>query len=258
GAGVRELSRGASRGDRTLGRRPHPYASRRRAQRPFACGAQMGRQFRQLRAAVEIPLLRDLPAHEPALHLHGGLAARARALLPARRHACGGRLVPAGRARARVFEAVLLELSAARVWYAAGPQSPALSRSGQAISFADPSLGGLDPIRGKASPQSRRPGRSLGKRQAAGAGGPQSPPQFRKPPMLKLAIVRIVEVSTRHPWWVIVVALGLSAASAVYAERHFAIKTDINDLISPDLPWARRVHRGLSPLLLPGSPSPPP
>ena len=60
--------------------------------------------------------------------------------------------------------------------------------------------------------------------------------------MLKLAIVRIVEVSTRHPWWVIVVALSLSAASAVYAERHFAIKTDINDLISPDLPWARRVQ----------------
>src|SRR5215467_4366877 len=72
----------------------------------------MGRQFRQPRAAVEIPLLRDLPAHEPALHLHGGLAARARALLPARRHACGGRLVSAGRARARVFEAVLLGLSA--------------------------------------------------------------------------------------------------------------------------------------------------
>jgi hypothetical protein len=42
------------------------------------------------------------------------LAARARALLPARRHACGGRLVPASRARARVFEAVLLELSARR------------------------------------------------------------------------------------------------------------------------------------------------
>src|SRR5262249_20896798 len=35
---------------------------------------------------------------------------------------------------------------------------------------------------------------------------------------------------------------SLSAASAVYAERNFAIKTDINDLISPDLPWARRVQ----------------
>src|SRR6516165_5388488 len=80
----------------------------------------MGRQFRQLCAAVEIPLLRDLPADEPALHLHGGLPARARALLSARRHACGGRMVPAGRARARVFEAVLLELSAARAPCAAG------------------------------------------------------------------------------------------------------------------------------------------
>src|SRR5262249_28584120 len=83
----------------------HTHAPRRRAQRPLAWGAQMGRQFRQLRAAVEIPLLRALSADEPALHLHGRLAARARALLPARRHACGGRLVPAGRARARVLEA---------------------------------------------------------------------------------------------------------------------------------------------------------
>jgi uncharacterized protein len=59
--------------------------------------------------------------------------------------------------------------------------------------------------------------------------------------MLKLAIVRIVDVCTRHPWWVIVLALALSAASAGYAGRHFAIKTDINQLISPDLPWAQRV-----------------
>jgi hopanoid biosynthesis associated RND transporter like protein HpnN len=59
--------------------------------------------------------------------------------------------------------------------------------------------------------------------------------------MLKLLIVRIVDVCTRHPWWVIVVAVTLSAGSAGYAQRHFAIKTDINELISPDLPWARRV-----------------
>jgi predicted RND superfamily exporter protein len=59
--------------------------------------------------------------------------------------------------------------------------------------------------------------------------------------MLKLAIVRIVDLSTRYPWWIIMIALILSSASAVYVERHFAIKTDINELISPDLPWARRV-----------------
>ncbi len=28
--------------------------------------------------------------------------------------------------------------------------------------------------------------------------------------MLKLAIVRIVDLGTRHPWWVIVLALALS------------------------------------------------
>ena len=58
--------------------------------------------------------------------------------------------------------------------------------------------------------------------------------------MLKLAIVRIVDFCTRHPWWVVTFALALSSASAVFVERHFAIKTDINELISPDLPWAQR------------------
>ena len=37
--------------------------------------------------------------------------------------------------------------------------------------------------------------------------------------MLKLAIVRVVDLSTRYPWWVIVIALTLSLASAVYVER---------------------------------------
>jgi hypothetical protein len=36
-------------------------------------------------------------------------------------------------------------------------------------------------------------------------------------------------------------ALALSAFSG-YTERHFAIKTDVNELISPDLPWAQRVR----------------
>jgi predicted RND superfamily exporter protein len=66
-------------------------------------------------------------------------------------------------------------------------------------------------------------------------------PRIQGGHMLKLVIIRIVDVCTRHPLWVVVLALALSAASAVYAERHFAVKTDINELISPDLPWARRV-----------------
>jgi hypothetical protein len=59
--------------------------------------------------------------------------------------------------------------------------------------------------------------------------------------MLKLAIVRIVDLCTRHPWWVIALALALSSASVVFVGRHFAIKTDINELISPELPWGQRV-----------------
>ena len=64
--------------------------------------------------------------------------------------------------------------------------------------------------------------------------------------MLQSAIVRVTEICTRHPWYVIALALALSAFSAGYTERHFAIKTDVNDLISPDLPWAQRVKAFLS------------
>jgi len=58
--------------------------------------------------------------------------------------------------------------------------------------------------------------------------------------MLKSSIVGIVDLCTQYPRWVIVLALALAAGSAVYAERHFAIKTDINELVSADLPWHRR------------------
>ena len=58
--------------------------------------------------------------------------------------------------------------------------------------------------------------------------------------MFKSAIVRIVEACTRRPWPVLGLALLLTAASAVYAARHFAITTDIEKLISSDLPWHQR------------------
>src|SRR5205823_9566894 len=61
--------------------------------------------------------------------------------------------------------------------------------------------------------------------------------------MLKAAIVRIVDFCTRHPWWVLAFVLVLSAGSAVYAARHFAIKTDINQLISDQLPWTQRAKQ---------------
>jgi hypothetical protein len=36
----------------------------------------------------------------------------------------------------------------------------------------------------------------------------------------------LTPIRTRHPWYVIALALALSAFSAGYTERHFAIKTD--------------------------------
>lgn len=63
--------------------------------------------------------------------------------------------------------------------------------------------------------------------------------------MLKTGIIRIVDSSTRHPWWVIAFALAAAGGACVYAQRHFSIKTDVNELISPDLPWEQRVKQFL-------------
>src|SRR4030095_8319054 len=58
--------------------------------------------------------------------------------------------------------------------------------------------------------------------------------------MLRTAIVTIVTRCTRHAWLVIVLATLLSVISGVYAAQHFGLNTDINKLISPDLPWRKR------------------
>jgi len=58
--------------------------------------------------------------------------------------------------------------------------------------------------------------------------------------MLRSTIVSIVVFCARRAWWVIVVALSLGASSAFYTARHFSIKTDVNDLFSPSLPWTKR------------------
>jgi len=58
--------------------------------------------------------------------------------------------------------------------------------------------------------------------------------------MLRSTIVSIVVFCARRAWWVIVVALSLAASSAFYTARHFSIKTDVNDLFSPGLPWTKR------------------
>ena len=58
--------------------------------------------------------------------------------------------------------------------------------------------------------------------------------------MLRTPIVRLVDFCARFPWPVIVCALALSALCGDYAARHFAIKTDINNLFPPTLPWTQR------------------
>src|SRR5262249_7383635 len=63
--------------------------------------------------------------------------------------------------------------------------------------------------------------------------------------MLKSLIVRIVDFCTQHPWWLIGSAAVLAAGSGVYAETHFAIRTDTKMLVSADLPWRQREERFL-------------
>lgn len=58
--------------------------------------------------------------------------------------------------------------------------------------------------------------------------------------MLTAATLRIVDFCTRHSWTIIAAAVLLTALSAGHAARNFAIDTDINKLINPDLPWRQR------------------
>lgn len=60
--------------------------------------------------------------------------------------------------------------------------------------------------------------------------------------MLRSSIVRLVELCTRFAWTAIVLIVALSCVSAVYAARHFAIKTDVNNLFPNDLPWTERAY----------------
>jgi hopanoid biosynthesis associated RND transporter like protein HpnN len=52
--------------------------------------------------------------------------------------------------------------------------------------------------------------------------------------------VRLVDLCVRHAWWTILLALALAIGATVYAIKHFAIHTDVRELLSPNLPWAQR------------------
>jgi hopanoid biosynthesis associated RND transporter like protein HpnN len=54
------------------------------------------------------------------------------------------------------------------------------------------------------------------------------------------AIARLVQLSCRHAWLVILGFLVLTILSAVYFTRHFVITTDSNKLMSSTLPWRQQ------------------
>ena len=58
--------------------------------------------------------------------------------------------------------------------------------------------------------------------------------------MLTSIVVSIVKACTRFALLTVVVGLVLAVAASIYGVRHFAINTDINTLISPDLDWRKR------------------
>jgi uncharacterized protein len=57
--------------------------------------------------------------------------------------------------------------------------------------------------------------------------------------MLANAVTAVVRFCTRFPRPIIVLGLVLAIGSGVYATKHFAINTDINKLISPNLEWRK-------------------
>jgi uncharacterized protein len=58
--------------------------------------------------------------------------------------------------------------------------------------------------------------------------------------MMKAAIVTIIGFCTKYAYATIAVSVLVASASGFYSARNFAINTDINTLISEDLPWRQR------------------
>jgi hopanoid biosynthesis associated RND transporter like protein HpnN len=58
--------------------------------------------------------------------------------------------------------------------------------------------------------------------------------------MLRSKIAAIVTICARHAWAVVVLAAILTVLTGFYTARNFSINTDVNKLISPDLPWRQR------------------
>src|SRR3954469_24452641 len=55
-------------------------------------------------------------------------------------------------------------------------------------------------------------------------------------------LTRLTGFCVRRAWLVIVFAAILSGLAGIYAARHFAITTDTDRLMPPELPWIQRKH----------------
>ncbi len=53
-------------------------------------------------------------------------------------------------------------------------------------------------------------------------------------------VVRAIDLCARYAWPVIAAGVLLLIVSSWYAATHFAMTTDINQLISPNIPWRQR------------------
>ena len=53
-------------------------------------------------------------------------------------------------------------------------------------------------------------------------------------------VVRAVGFCTQYAWSVIALSILLAVASSWYAATHFKMTTDVNQLISPNIPWRQR------------------
>lgn len=51
------------------------------------------------------------------------------------------------------------------------------------------------------------------------------------------ALTRLTHHMVRFAWAVVLVALVLSVAGVLYVAEHFAVDTDTNNMLSPDIPW---------------------
>ena len=58
--------------------------------------------------------------------------------------------------------------------------------------------------------------------------------------MLISAVRQVVGLCSRYPWTVVIAAMIIAIGASIHAATNFAITTDINKLISPDLEWRKR------------------